>query len=62
MTETLLTSQQVRARYGYKDRQAFLAFVRTNGVPFIRLSPRKIAFDPAALAAWENKRRVGGVR
>lgn len=58
----LLTLRQVKERYGYRDTGGFMRFVRANAVPFIRLSARVIRFDPVALEAWENKRRVGGAR
>ncbi len=58
----LLKPEQVRTRYGYKSGSAFNKFVHANAVPFIRLNSRNIRFDPDALAAWEDRRRVGGKR
>lgn len=60
--ERLLTSAEVMERYGYRSRTKFWQFVRKKGVPHIRFNARKIMFAPAALAAWEAKRSVGGKR
>jgi predicted DNA-binding transcriptional regulator AlpA len=54
--ETLLSRNDVMARYGYTSRSSFWQFVQARGVPHISLSPRKIMFGPAALEAWEAKR------
>jgi hypothetical protein len=56
----LLSSGAVMARFGYKSRSSFWAFVTAKGVPHIKFNGRKIMFDPAALAEWEAKRTVGG--
>lgn len=52
----LLTSAVVRARWGYKDRASFWSFVRSAGVPHIRLNARRIMFDENQLADWLAKR------
>ena len=58
----LLTATEVMERYHYTNRSSFWDFVHRQAVPFIRLNARKVLFDPAALAAWEAKRAVGGRR
>lgn len=59
MSDTLLTPEQVMARYSYTARSSFWQFVHAKGVPHIRLNARKILFAPAALEAWEAKKTVG---
>ena len=58
-TSPFLSSRAVMARFGYKNNSAFFAFVRAQGVPFVRLNARKLVFDPASLEAWVSKRSVG---
>ncbi len=60
----LQSSAWAMRRYGYTARTpaAFYAFVRRNGIPFIRLGGRKMLFDPVAVEAFEARRSVGGGR
>jgi predicted DNA-binding transcriptional regulator AlpA len=60
----IVPSEVVMSRYGYtKDRRsAFWQWAKANGLPFIKLSPRKIRFDLAAVESWERRRTVGGAR
>ena len=55
----LLQAPDVMKRFGYTNRAAFFQFVHANGVPHIRFNARRIMFDPAAIDAWLDKRRVG---
>lgn len=57
-TTNLVDSAPVREFFGYeeKSRVSFWKFIRTKGVPHIRLGPRKIMFDPVALNGWIKKR------
>lgn len=57
----LLTPKEVRRLLNYKGScsSSFWAFVRAEGVPFIRLNARRYLFDPAAVEAWLRKRAVG---
>jgi hypothetical protein len=41
---------------GYRNRAAFWEFVRSAGVPHIRLNARRIIFDEAALMDWMERR------
>jgi len=53
----MLTSNEVMAMFGYKDRHAFWAFVRKKNVPHLRLNARVIRFEPGPLEEWKQKRR-----
>jgi predicted DNA-binding transcriptional regulator AlpA len=55
----LLTSGQLMARLGYSSACAFWNFVHGSGLPFIRLSARKIVFEPAAVENWLRRHSVG---
>lgn len=50
-------------RYGYsaERRSAFYSWAKRNALPMIKLGPKKIAFDEAAVLAWESRRTIGGV-
>ena len=61
-TASFLNSRVVMTRFGYQDNSAFWAFVRAQGVPFVRLNARKLVFDAASLEAWISKRTVGTPR
>jgi predicted DNA-binding transcriptional regulator AlpA len=54
-----LRAREVMALLGYRDRSSFWAAVKTSGIPFIRLSPRRTLFERAALRAFLDSRRVG---
>lgn len=58
----LLKSDVVQKLLGYADRASFWAGVRTAGIPYIRINSRRILFDEAAVAAWIDKRTIGGYR
>ena len=58
----LLTSAAVMVRLGYKNRSSFWQFIKSSGVPHIRLNQRRIMFDPRALNAWLDRRSIGSVR
>lgn len=53
-----------RKLLGYKGKSAgaFWQFVRSEGVPHIRLNRRKIMFSEIAVYDWLAKRSVGRVR
>jgi hypothetical protein len=57
----LESSEWAKRRYGYTatTKAAFYNFIKRNGIPFIRLGARKIAFDPVAVEAFEARRTVG---
>jgi len=58
----MLTAQQVMPITHHTDPSAFWQFVHRNGVPFVRLGPRKILFEESALRAWLDSRSVGQKR
>ena len=62
MSDNLLNSTTVMARYGYRSRSSFWQFVTAKGVPHITFNARKIMFAPAALEAWEAKRTTGKLK
>jgi hypothetical protein len=45
-------------RLGYlaKQRRCFMRFALSNGLPLIRVGPRKTLVDPAAIEAWLARR------
>lgn len=45
---------------GYKDRTSFWQWVYSEGVPHIRLSARRIVFDPPQLNDWLARRSSTG--
>lgn len=53
----LLSSREVMAYFGYANRASFWQFVYANGVPHVRLGPRKIVFDEQQLADWIDRKR-----
>lgn len=55
----MLSADEVMRRFGYRCRSSFWQFVRSCGVPHVRLNSRVIRFEPAALEAWIETRRVG---
>ncbi len=55
-TNNLVRSDVVMAFFGYRTRPSFWQFVRTKGVPHIKLNARRIMFDPVALNHWVAKR------
>lgn len=58
--DRLLKSSEVRKLLGFSDPSSFWSFVRAQGVPHIRFNSRNIRFEPAAIEAWLDRRRVGG--
>ena len=56
----LLRSCEVKSLLGYGDTGAFWAAVRAAGIPHIRINPRRIVFEEAAVKAWLESRTVGG--
>ena len=60
----LRDSKWARKLLGYKGKSssAFWQFVRSAGVPHIRLNRRKIMFSELAVFDWLAKRSVGRVR
>lgn len=55
-----LTGAEVMKLLRYENVAAFYNFVRTQGVPFIQLNPRRFLFDATAITAWLEDRTVGG--
>jgi len=55
----LLTSAAVMERLGYADGPSFYRFVRSAGLPHIRLNARRIMFDEATLNDWLARRTIG---
>jgi predicted DNA-binding transcriptional regulator AlpA len=51
-----LKSSAVMEILGYRNRSAFWDFVRRDGVPHIRLNPRRIMFEEKALSDWLSRR------
>jgi len=60
----LRDSKWARKLLGYKGKSssAFWQFVRSSGVPHIRINSRKIMFSELAVFDWLEKRSVGRVR
>lgn len=60
----LRNSRWARNLLGYKGKtaSAFWQFVRSAGVPHIRLNRRKIMFSEIAVYDWLAQRSVGRVR
>lgn len=52
----LVKSDVIMAFFGYTNRSSFWEFIRSKGVPHIRLTARRIMFDPVALNHWLAKR------
>ena len=46
-------------RLGYADGPSFYRFVRSAGLPHIRLNARRIMFDEATLNDWLARRTIG---
>jgi predicted DNA-binding transcriptional regulator AlpA len=59
--ERPLTAKEVMPLLGYRTRCALWAAVHREGIPYLRVSSRKIVFPRAALQAWINHRTVGRV-
>ena len=57
MNGKMLSSNEVMARFGYKGRKNFWAFVRSQRVPCVRLNARVIKFESGPLEEWIEKRR-----
>jgi len=56
----LIPSSVVMAFFGYTNRSSFWGFVRTKGVPHIRLNQRRIMFHEESLNSWLRKRDTSG--
>jgi predicted DNA-binding transcriptional regulator AlpA len=56
----LLTTSEIMGLTGHNDRSAFHQWARRAGLPFIKLSARKIVYEESAVRAWLNRRTVGG--
>ena len=52
LTRNYLKSSVVMEALGYTNRAAFWEFVRSAGVPHIRLNARRIIFDETAIMDW----------
>ncbi len=48
----LKSSAWAMALFGYRSKAAFWTFVRTAGVPCVRLNARVIRFDQGAVESW----------
>lgn len=57
----LVPATPIMQQLNFRNRTAFWSFVHQQGLPHIRLTPRKIVFDPAAVDAWLAGRVTGGV-
>lgn len=57
-----LKSSAVQKLLGYEDKASFWVAVKAAGIPFIRINPRRILFDEAAVSAWLQRRTVGDVQ
>ena len=51
-----LTSKEVMALLGYKNRKQFWISVRAARLPFVRINARQIIFQRSALEAWMQRR------
>lgn len=56
LTRKFLKSSVVMEALGYTNRAAFWEFVRSAGIPHIRLNARRIIFEEAALIDWIDRR------
>lgn len=50
--EPMLSSNEVMALLGYRDRGSFWETVYARGIPHVRFNPRVIRFPQAELGAW----------
>lgn len=57
--ERPLTAREVMPLLGYRSRSVFWSAVHREGIPYLRVSSRKIVFPRAALESWINHRTVG---
>jgi predicted DNA-binding transcriptional regulator AlpA len=55
----LLQSSEVKKLFGYTNTSSFWAAVRKAGIPHIRINPRRIVFEEAAVRAWIESKTVG---
>ncbi len=55
----IIQTEALMARFGYTNRQAFYEFARGAGLPFIRLSRKRIIFEESSLNRWLASRVVG---
>lgn len=55
----LLTLVEVMNHFRYKDKDAFMRFVKKSGLPRIRINRRRVMFDPIAVQAWVDRRSIG---
>lgn len=60
-SEPLLSTREVMRLFGYKSRAAFHVWFRKAGVPFIQMSPRRIAFERSAIEQWKASRTQEGI-
>lgn len=54
-----LKSRAVMVLFGYKNRSSFHQWVKSSGVPHVRLNQRRIVFEEAQLSDWVTKHSVG---
>ena len=57
----LLKSAEVMAYLGYSNRSSFWQFIKSEGVPYIRMNSRRIMFSRPALNAWLERRAIGPI-
>jgi hypothetical protein len=57
----LLKSTEVMKFFGYTNSTSFWQFVRSSGVPHVRLNARRLMFEPQALNDWVKHRSSRGV-
>ena len=55
----LYSAHEIRSLFGYRSASAFWDFVKSSGLPHIRLNARRIVFDRAAVEDWLRQHAVG---
>lgn len=57
--DPLLSPDEVMAWLGYRNRDAFMRWVRKAGVPRVRINARVVKFDRSDVEAFLRRKRVG---
>jgi hypothetical protein len=57
-----LTAEEVFLKLGYKTKDALLKACQRREIPHIRVSPRRVLFDPDDINAFLEKRKVEASR
>lgn len=55
----LIDAAPIMERLNYRDRNAFYQMARRTGLPFIKLSRKRIVFDETSVERWLISRQIG---